>query len=58
MKNPAQWPDGGLMDYDDWAFLLRPLFGVLFLAAICIPVRIAMRYFPDGKIKRFLSRPL
>jgi hypothetical protein len=46
------------MDYRDWAYLLKPIFGVLFIAAIVIPVRYGMRFFPQGKLKTFLTRKL
>ena len=39
----------------DWAMLLRPFIALVFLAIVCIPVRMAAeRWLPPGRIRRIL----
>jgi len=45
-------------DYQFWGLLLRPFIALAFLAAVCIPVRLLMRRFPEGKLKRILLRKI
>lgn len=38
-----------------WAVLLRPLFLLILFVLIVIPLEVAfIRWFPEGRIKRFL----
>lgn len=43
----------------EWATLLKPLLALVFLALVCIPVRLAaQRWLPEGRMKRLLLRRL
>lgn len=47
------------MDAWEWATLLKPLLALVFLALVCIPVRMAAeRWLPPGKLRRLLLRRL
>ena len=41
------------------SLLLKPFIALLVFGLICLPARLAVhRYMSDGKLKRFLLRPL
>lgn len=43
------------METWQWAALLRPLFLLILFGLVVIPIEVAfIRWFPDGRIKRFL----
>ena len=58
MKNPAQWPDGGLME--DWllALFVKPFVAVILLLILAGLRALFVRYVPDSKLKRFLLIPV
>lgn len=38
-----------------WAMVLRPIFALILLGLICLPVRLAVqRWMPEGRVKRVL----
>lgn len=56
MKNPAQWPDGGLMEFAI-ALVLKPLFALLLFGGICLPIRWAVnKWLPEGWLKHQLLK--
>ena len=46
------------MEHGLWGVLLKPFIGLFFL---CLPIPLVLafrRWFPDGRVKRFLLRPV
>ena len=38
-----------------WAVLLKPLFVLAYIAAIAVPLWLARRYLPEGRLKRLVT---
>ena len=41
-----------------FAMILRPFVALIVLGLICLPIRLLIQKFPDGKVKRFLLLPI
>jgi hypothetical protein len=54
MTQPARSGLRWGMSYFYWGLLAKPLVLLLIGLLVCLPTRWAMRYFPDGKLKRIL----